>query len=146
MDRVERAIELDEEGIRGIFPEAGGRGESGEFHFSFPNEVSMVDVGGKRNVLEEEVVDISFEMKIRFMVYLASTEGRKGAEVVAWADVVDEGVALKKVEVRGARGRRVVLKGRREGDEDEVEEVDESGVGKGEGEGKTIDATKWTSR
>lgn len=146
MDRVERAIELDEEGIRGIFPVTGGRGESGEFHFSFPNEVRMVNVGGKGNVLEEEVLDISFEMRIRFMVYLASREGRKGAEVIAWADVVDDGVRLKNVEVRGAGGRRVSLKGQSEGDEERMEEVDESGVGKGEGEGKTIDATKWTSR
>ena len=146
MDRVERAIELDEGGIRGIFPATGGRGESGEFHFSFPNEVKMINVGGTGNVLDEEVVDITFEMRIRFMIYLASKEGRKGAEVIAWADVIDEGVKLRNVEVRGAGGRRVSLKGWSGPDEERVDEVDESGVGKGEGEGTTIDATKWTSR
>jgi len=148
IDRVERAIETDEGGIRGIFPPIGAS-ESGEFHFNFPSEVSMVNSTSQetvRGVLDQDVTELTFEVRIRFMVYLASREGRKGAEIVARADVVDEGVKLKSVEVRGGKGRRVLLQGIGEIDENGQERVDVSGVGKGEGEGKIIDATKWTSR
>jgi hypothetical protein len=110
----------------------------------------MVNSSSQENVmgiLEQDVTDLTFEIKIKFMVYLASIEGRKGAEIVATAEIVDEGVRLKSVEIRdGGRGRRVVLAGIPELDENGPEKVDASGVGKGEGEGKTIDATKWTSR
>ena len=99
-----------------------------------------------RGVLDQDVTELTFEVRIRFMVYLASREGRKGAEIVARADVADEGVKLKSVEVRGGKGRRVLLQGIGEIDENGQERVDVSGVGKGEGEGKIIDATKWTSR
>lgn len=147
MDRVERAIEYDEGDIRGIFPESRGTGESGEFHFSFPSEVSMVNAATSHEKgWDQDVTEVTFEVRIKFMVYLASREGRKGAEITAKADVIDEGVRLKSVEVRGGRGKRVVLQGISEIDEERVEEADASGVGKGEGEGKTIDATKWTSR
>jgi len=148
MDRVERAIEFDEGGIRSIFPEIGGTDESGEFHFSFPSEVSMVNASTsqKTNGWDQDITEVTFEVRIKFMVYLASREGRKGAEITAKADVIDEGVRLKSVEVRGGRGMRVVLQGISEIDEQRPEKVDVSGVGKGEGEGKTIDATKWTSR
>ena len=86
-------------------------------------------------------------MQIKFMVYLATEEGRRGAEIIARANVLDEGVQLNSVDIRELKGsKRVRLKGMSEIDVDGGEKVDGSGVGKGEGEGKTIDATKWTSK
>jgi hypothetical protein len=145
MERVEIAIENDEERIRRLFPIRNSE-MSGEFHFTFPTEVSMVNA--KQDILDTDMItEIKFEVRIKFMVYMATENGRKGAEVVAKADVLDEGVLLNSVDIREVSGgRRVKLKGSGvvEGEVETIE--DESGVGKGEGEGKIIDATKWTSK
>src|SRR5579862_2866147 len=42
MERVEQAIETNEESIRRVFPVGSGE-TSGEFHFTFPTEVNMVN-------------------------------------------------------------------------------------------------------
>jgi hypothetical protein len=141
MERVEMAIQVNEEGIRSLFPTR--RDEmNGEFHFSFPTEVTMVNAAS--SAVGES--GMTFEVQIKFMVYLAAEEGRKGAEIVARADVIDEGVQLKTIDIREVRGgRRVTLQGMIEMDE-EGERIDSSGVGRGEGEGKVIDATEWSSK
>lgn len=145
MERVERAIETDEAGIRRLFPNSNSE-TSGEFHFTFPTEVSMLN--GLQSADGEGIPDITFEMQIKFMMYLAVPEARKGAQVVARADVDDVGVRLTSVDIRDSKGgRRVKLEGAAPTvNEDSEVIVDKSGVGKGEGEGKTIDATRWTSR
>lgn len=145
MERVEEAIEANEEDIRRVFPVQEGE-MSGEFHFTFPTEVSMVN--DVTQFLGQSMVDFTFEVQIKFMVYLALEEGRKGAEVIARADVNDEGVKLTWVDVRDVRGgRKVRLKGVSDGGGGggNKPEVKESIV-RGEGEGKTIDATTWSSR
>jgi hypothetical protein len=146
MARLETAIETNEKGIRQIFPVQAGE-TSGEFHFSLPTEVSMVHQEGQ-NILEGNMVNTKFEIQIKFMVDLGEEQGRKGAQVVARANAIDEGVELTMVDIREVRGgRRIRLDGGSGFDMVEGEKpVDKSGVGKGEGEGKTIDATKWTSR
>jgi len=107
----------------------------------------MVQQEGK-SILDMNMVNMKFEIQIKFMVDLGEEHGRKGAQVVARANVLEEGIELKVVDIREMRGgRRIRLEGESgygmvEGERPE----DESGVGKGEGEGKTIDATKWTSR
>jgi hypothetical protein len=144
MERVELAIELNEEGIQRLFP-LGNSDTNGEFHFTFPTEVSMVSA--KDGIIEDQIAEMTFEVRIKFMVYLATEGGRRGAEIVAMADVLDEGVRLRSVDIREVKGgRRVKLKGPGvlEGEEGKIE--DTTGVGKGEGEGKIIDATKWTSK
>lgn len=144
MERVELALEANEEGIQRLFPIRDSE-TSGEFHFTFPTEVSMVNA--KEEILDKDIVDVAFEVRIKFMVYLATEGGRKGAEIVARADVIDEGVRLSSVDIREVKGgRRVRLKGSGviEGEQGAPEDV--SGVGKGEGEGKVIDATNWTSK
>ena len=146
MRRMESAIEVNEGGIRQIFPVRTGE-TTAEFHFSLPTEVSMVQQEGK-SILDMNMVNMKFEIQIKFMVDLGEEHGRKGAQVVARANVLEEGIELKVVDIREMRGgRRIRLEGESgygmvEGERPE----DESGVGKGEGEGKTIDATKWTSR
>jgi len=94
------------------------------------------------------MVNTKFEIQIKFMVDLGEEHGRKGAQVVARANVIDEGIELTMVDIREVKGiRRIRLDGRSGFDMVDGEKpVDKSGVGKGEGEGKTIDATKWTSR
>ena len=146
MERVETAIETNEEGIQRLFP-VRGSDMSGEFHFSFPTEVSMLN--SNVNIMDMNVPEVTFEVQIKFIVYLASEEGRRGAQIMAKAKVLEEGVKLTTVDVRDTKtGRKVKLKGEGrvlEGNT-EREIFDESGIGKGEGEGKTIDATRWTSR
>ena len=100
------------------------------------------------------LLDMKVVVTIKFMVYHGSGAGgtSRGAEVTASTNVGEDGVRLRDVEVLGLRGEgRIKLSGDAVGIEDGVdvgreEEVDESGVGRGEGEGKTIDATKWTSK
>ena len=144
MERVEQAIETNEESIRRVFPVGSGE-TSGEFHFTLPTEVNMVNAA--TDFLEKSMVDVTFEVQIKFMVYLATEKGRKGAEVLAKADVIDDGVKLTYVDVRDLRGGgKVRLKGVAEGEvEGEEPKVKESIV-RGEGEGKTIDAKDWSSR
>ena len=141
IERVEAAIEVNEGGIRQLFP-IRTADTSGEFHFTFPTEVSMININTQEN-LNQDITSIKFQVQIKFNMYLATDEGRKGAEVVARADVIDDGVRLKAVDIGDLRGtRRVSL------EDMDVGQVgnQEAGVGRGEGEGKTIDATKWTSR
>jgi hypothetical protein len=146
MARLEMAIEVNEQGIQQIFPVQAGE-TTGEFHFTLPTEVSMVHQEGQ-NILEGNMVNTKFEIQIKFMVDLGEEHGRKGAQVVARANVIDEGIELTMVDIREVKGiRRIRLDGRSGFDMVDGEKpVDKSGVGKGEGEGKTIDATKWTSR
>lgn len=145
MERVEMAIQVNEEGIRKLFPTTRAE-TSGEFHFTFPTEVTMVNSGGE-DLFRKTMVEVMFEIQIKFMVYLATDEGRRGAQIIAKANVVNEGVQLNSVDIRELKGsKRVRLKGLSEIDVNGGEKVDSSGVGKGEGEGKTIDATKWTSK
>lgn len=144
IERLSMAIEVDEDGIQKIFPTMLGEA-SEEFHFTFPTEVTMVN--SSTNLFREEMVNVQFELRVRFTVYLATDEGRKGADIVAQASVLDEGVKLISVDVRDVKESRYVrLKGMSEIDVDKGEKIDGSGVGRGEGEGKTIDATRWTSR
>jgi len=145
MERVEMAIAVNEEGIRKLFPTRSAE-TSGEFHFTFPTEVTMINTGGE-DLFRKSMVEVTFEIQIKFMVYLATEEGRRGAEIIARAKVLNEGVQLKTVDIREVKGsKRVRLKGMCEIDVDGQEKIDSSGVGEGEGEGKTIDATKWTSK
>ena len=146
MARIEMAIEENEQGIRQLFPMGGGE-TNGEFHFSLPTEVSMVHQEGQ-SILDRSIVETKFELQIRFMVYVNEGQGKKEAQVVARANVINEGVELKMVDVKETRGgRRIRLDGEhRFHMVDGEAPLDKSGVGKGEGEGKTIDATKWTSR
>jgi hypothetical protein len=141
MQRVQNAIENNEEGIRAVF--GTKRSDSGgEFHFTFPSEVTMLNVRDEEWL--EQIAQAKFEVQIKFMVYLAKDVGRKGAEVIARAVVLDEDVKLSVVDVRDLRtGRLVRLKG--DGD-DGMGGGDSSGIVRGEGEGKTIDATSWTSK
>jgi hypothetical protein len=141
MERVEMAIQVNEEGIRNLFPTTNDE-MNGEFHFSFPTEVSMVNASSGVN----GNADMTFEVQIKFMVYLAAENGRKGAEIVAKADVIDDGVQLTRIDIREVKGgRRVTLQGMIDVGDD-GQRIDPSGVGKGEGEGKVIDATEWTSK
>lgn len=148
MKRIEKALEINEEGIRKLFPIKAGE-TSREFHFNLPTEVSMVN---SQELFRKEMVEVLFEIEIKFMVYLTlegpGEGGRKGAEVVARANVIDEGVELMGVDIREVNGRRrVKLQGDfGESDGEEGERMDKSGVGRGEGEGKIIDATRWTSK
>lgn len=146
MQRLESAIEVNERGIRQIFPVQTGE-TSAEFHFSLPTDVSMVQQEGK-NILDGNLVNTKFEIQIRFIVEVGEEQGRKGAQVIARANVLEEGIQLKTLDIREVRGgRRIRLEGESGFDILEGEKpMDNSGVGKGEGEGKTIDATKWTSR
>ena len=146
MERVEEAIENDEEGIRRVFPVSSGD-TSGEFHFSFPTEVAVVNAANE--FVGQSMLDVTFEVQVKFMVYLATEDGKKGAEVIARAEVNDEGVRLSTVDVRDTkRSRKVRLKGvgEVEGKGEGVEPKSQESIVRGEGEGKTIDATTWSSR
>jgi hypothetical protein len=138
MSRVEMALRSNEGGIRRIFEE----GE--ELHFTLPRDVSMA------NFNVGQLTNMRVVMTIKFMVYMGSEGARsRGAEVTASASVEEEGVRLRAVDVLGLGGEgRIQLSG--EGikieDGDVGRRVDESGVGRGEGEGKTIDATSWSSK
>jgi len=141
MERVERAIERDEGGITRILPTRPGATD-GEFHFTFPTEVTMVNASNQ-TLLGKSMTEITFEVQVKFMVYLATEQGEKGAEIIARADILDEGVRLNTVDVRDLRaGRKVRLKGAG----DEHGDGPGSRIVHGEGEGKTIDAMSWTSR
>lgn len=141
MERVEAAIEADEDGIRQLFPTRISE-PGGEFHFTFPTEVSMINVNTQQN-FDQDVTALKFQVQVKFNVYLATDGGRQGAEITAKADVIDDGVRLRTVDVRDLRGmRRVRLRETEEGGK----ETDRGTIGRGEGEGKTIDATKWTTR
>jgi len=100
------------------------------------------------------LLDMKVVVTIKFMVYHGSGAGgtSRGAEVTASTNVEEDGVRLRDVEVLGLRGEgRIKLSGDTVDMEDGVGiegegKADESGVGRGEGEGKTIDATSWTSK
>jgi len=100
------------------------------------------------------LVNMKVVVTIKFVVYLGSGAGgtSKGAEITASGNVEDDAVRLTDVEVLGLGGEgRIKLSGDMVGMEDGVGgdgegKVDESGVGRGEGDGKTIDATSWTSK
>ena len=141
--RVQMALRTNENGIRRVFPV-----EEGELHFTLPRDVTMA------NFNVGNLVNMKVVVTIKFMVYLGSGVGgtNKGAEVTASSNVEEDGVRLTDVEVLGLRGEgRIKLSGDTVDMEDGVGiegegKADESGVGRGEGEGKTIDATSWTSK
>ena len=102
----------------------------------------MINVNTQQN-LDQDVTTLKFQVQVKFNVYLATDGVRKGAEITAKADVIDDGVRLRTIDVRDLKGmKRVRLREKEEGDK----ETDMGSVGRGEGEGKTIDATKWTTR
>jgi hypothetical protein len=140
MSRVEMALRTNEGDIGRILSDGG----EGELHFTLPKDVTMA------NFNVGNLVNMKVVLTIKFTVYVGSMGGTRGAEVTASADLVEDQVRLKGLEVLGLRGEgRVKLSGEGVGIEDGVTKhgkVDESGVGRGEGEGKTIDATRWTSK
>jgi hypothetical protein len=135
MERVELAIQSDEEGIRKILPESNG-----ELHYTFPTEISMNSSDTNFSSVDE-IMDVRFQLQIRFTVHFGIHAART-AEITAVADVGDKGVGLTTVDVRGLRGgQRVRLRGI----DDSGHTTDLRGDAR-EGQGKTIDATTWTSR
>lgn len=145
MERITLAAERNEAGIRKLLGLKPGDSTS-EFHFTPPTEVSMVTAGAGNPFLLN-AADFVFGIKIKFMASLTTEEGQRISEVTVNADVDDEGVKLKTVDVRDTRGgRRVRLEGMDDFVVMEEKPADSTGVGRGEGEGKTIDAEKWTSK
>jgi hypothetical protein len=145
MERVTNATGCEHDALGDVF--RVGVSELGEFHFSDPTEIAVSSSGIQAIFQHDRKVEETFRLRIRFTVYasIGNGNGNKGAEVTAEAEVLDYGIQLTDVELREIRGTRRVKLRVRDEHEDGYQREDGS-ISKGEGEGQTIDATKWTSK
>jgi hypothetical protein len=145
MQRIISATGHEEEGLRGIFQVPIAESGSEGFYLTAPTEVSVSNSTFQTGSPMERYVNENFNIRVRFFVGTTAGPSNKRAEVIAEANIVEDKIQLTEVEVRELRGtRKVKLKG--QPPKASGEPIDTSGVSKGEGEGQTIDATKWSSK